>query len=253
MDTNKAKSYFWVLLDVLIVCMVLNSLFIVGPVVQRFGSSLGVARTVNVSAEGKTIATPDVALSSFSVVSRGVDPEALSVANNKKVSAVVDFLKSEGISSKDIQTTGYNLSPDYRYDPKEERSYITGYTFTQTVSVKMRDFKKVPEILGGITPLGVNQIGGINFSVDEPEKFLAIARADALAKARAKAGELAAQAGASLGKVVNIGEYTSIPVPYYADAFGKGGGISAAATSLPTIEAGTSEIRDQVTVTYEIE
>jgi len=252
MDTNKAKAYFWVLLDVLIVGLVLNLVFFVMPAVGRFGASLGSARTISVSAEGKTITTPDIALSSFSVVSRGTDPEALSDANNRKVSAVVEFLKSEGLDVKDIQTTGYNLSPDYRYDDKEQRSYITGYTFTQTVSAKMRDFKKIPKILGGLTPLGVNQIGGITFSVEDPEKFLAIARAEALSKARVKASELAAQAGAKLGKVVNIGEYYASPVPYFAEAYGRGGALASSAPTEPTIEPGTSEIRDQVNVTYEL-
>ncbi len=252
MDTNKAKNYFWVFLDILIAGIILNLILFVMPTIRNFGNSLGVARTVTVSADGKTVATPDIALSSFSVVSRGVNPEVLSATNNKKISSVIDFLKSEGIEGKDIQTTGYNLSPDYRYDPKEERSYITGYTFTQAVSVKMRDFKKIPAILGGLTPLGVNQIGGITFSVEEPEKFLAIARADAIKKAGDEAFQMAELSGARLGRVVSIGEHSSIPVPYYAEAFGRGGGIDVAAQVTPEIEPGMSEIRDQVTVTYEL-
>lgn len=249
MDTNKLKNYFWVLLNVLIVGIIANLVFFVMPTIRNFGNSLAAARTITVSAEGKTIAVPDIALSSFSVVSRGADPGALSNTNNKKISAVIDFLKSEGLESKDIQTTGYNLSPDYQYEPKTGRSSIVGYVFTQTVSVKMRDFKKIGTMLGGLMPLGVNDIGGISFNVEEPEKFLAIARAEALAKARMKADEMAAQAGAALGRVVNISEYSS-PTPYYADSYGRGGGVQSAA--VPTIEPGTSEIKDQVTVIYEL-
>ncbi len=252
MDTNKAKSYFWVLLDVLVAGIILNLIFFVMPTIRQLGSSLGVARTVSVSAEGKTTAVPDVALSSFSVVSRGSDPGVLSDKNNRIISAVVDFVKSQGVLSKDIQTTGYDLAPNYVYNPKTGQNSIDGYTFTQTVTVKMRDFSKISDILGGLTPLGVNQIGGITFNIDEPEKFLAIARADALAKARTKAGEMVAQTGAGLGKVVSIGEYSTVPIPYAAEAFGRGGAMTAPTAIAPTIEPGTSEIRDQVTVVYEI-
>ena len=158
---EKAKKYFWILLDVLILGAVVNLVFFVMPAVNRYGRSLVASRTMFVSAEGKTFVTPDIAESSFSVVSRGKNPDELSDANNQKVVAVVDFLKSAGLDGKDIKTTSYNLSPDYQYDPQTQRNFITGYTMTQTVSVKIRDLKKVAGIIGGLTPLGVNQIGGI--------------------------------------------------------------------------------------------
>lgn len=252
MDTNKPKAYFWLLLDVLIAGLIVNLVFFVMPTVKRFGNSLAPVRTITVSAEGKALTTPDLALSSFSVISRGADPETIADTNNKKITAVISFLKSLGTENKDVQTTAYNLSPDYKYDPDTQRSFITGYTLTQTVSVKMRDFKKVPKILAGITPLGVNQIGGISFVVEEPEKFLAIARTEAIAKARAKAEKMARETGTSLGSIVTIGEYSSIPrpVPYYAAAARSAETVSVAA---PTIEPGETEIRNQVTVTYELQ
>lgn len=250
---NKAKTYFWVLLDILIVGIILNLVFFVMPAIQRFGNSLAPTRTVTVSAEGKTTATPDLAEASFSVLSRGQNPADLADANNKKMSAVINFLKSEGLADKDIKTTAYNLSPDYKYEPKTERSIITGYTFTQTVSVKMRDFKKVPEIIGGLTPLGINQISGINFSVEEPEKFLAVARADAFGKAQAKAAEMAKENGVRLGRVVNISESQNVPVPYYRMMSAPSAEVAVPSVNTPTIESGAQEVTAQVSLTYELE
>jgi len=251
---DRSKQYFWVLLDVLVVGIIINLAFFVMPAVNKFGNSLVPVRTMTVSAEGKTTVTPDLAEASFSVVSRGKNPTDLADTNDQKMSAVVQFLKSEGLADKDIKTTAYNLSPNYNYDPKLARNYITGYTLTQTVSVKMRDFKKVAEIIGGLTPLGVNQIGGISFTIEDQEKYLAAARADAFAKARAKAAEMASENGVWLGGIININESSS-PVPYYyprASSMSYGAAGAAPEVATPTIEPGSQEITDQVTLTYEL-
>ncbi|MBI4087439.1 MAG: SIMPL domain-containing protein [Candidatus Liptonbacteria bacterium] len=249
METEQYKKYFWALLDILIVGIVINLVFFVMPAVSRYGRSLNAARTLSVSATGKTFAAPDIAESSFSVVSRGKNPDELADANNQKISAAISFLKSSGVDAKDIKTTGYHLSPDYRYDPQTERNFIAGYTMTQTVTVKIRDLSNAAKIVGGITPLGINQIGGISFKVDDEEKFVSEARADAFAKAKRKASDIAARSGVRLGRVMSVVESQGgVPIPYY------GGGIAALAkeSALPTLEPGTEEVTDQVTVTYEL-
>ncbi len=251
---DRAKVCFWVLLDVLIVGIIVNLVFFVIPAIGRYGNSVMPARTMSVSAEGKTTVTPDLAESSFTVLSRGKNPTDLADTNDKEMSAVIGFLKSEGLADKDINTTAYDLSPDYQYNPKTGSSSIAGYTLTQTVSVKMRDFKKVPEIIGGLTPLGVNEIGGISFTVEDPEKFLAVARADAFGKARAKAAEMAAENGVKLGRIVNVSESQNVPVPYYSTMSAMGGeALSIPAVATPTIEPGSQELTADVSLTYELE
>lgn len=254
MHPDKLKHYFWFLIDALIAAVVFNLVFFVMPTIEKYGNSLNPVRVMNVSAEGKTIVTPDIAQTSFSVVSRGQNPESLTEDNNKKITEVIDFVKSQGIDAKDIRTSGYNLSPDYEYDENTRRSYIVGYTLTQTVNLKIRDLSKVAKILGGLTPLGVNQIGGISFGVDNPERFLSEARAEAFAEARAKARDMARKSGVRLGRIVNVSEYPSgpiYPMPYYRDGLG-GAGIAEKA-ALPSIEPGSEELRLQVNITYALE
>src|SRR3989338_2818600 len=250
---DKYKKYFWVLLDMLLAALVINLVFFVMPAIKKFGNAQYSVRTISVSAEGKTIVTPDLEQSSFSVVSRGKNPEDLADTNNEKVSAVIGFLKSQGLPDADIKTTSYNLSPDYQYDQNTQRNFITGYTLTQTVSVKMRDFKKIPTILAGLTPLGVNQIGGISFTVENPETFLGIARAQAIERAKQKAEAMARESGAHLGRVMNVSESSGgFPMSYY-DAYSRGGALemTSKTVSAPTIEPGSEEITNVVTITYE--
>jgi uncharacterized protein YggE len=171
------------------------------------------------------------------------------------MTAVIDNLKANGVEAKDIKTSGYQLNPDYQYDQDSQRSFITGYTMTQTVNVKIRKIADVAKILGGVTPLGVNQIGGVNFTVEDPDKYLAEARKDAFEKAKKKAMEIANASGISLGEVSGVSESSGgYPMPYMYDkaSLGMGGAMERMQVAAPTIEAGTQELKIQVSLTYEI-
>jgi len=246
---DKAKLWFWILLDVLIGFAAINLFFFVMPALGSFRDSLTPVRTITISAQGMTTATPDMAEISFSVLTQGQNPQVLADNNNSKMNAVLQFVSSQNIASSDIATTGYNLQPNYQWDRNTQRNFITGYTLTQTVEVKIRDLNKVADVLSGLAPLGVNQIGGVNFTFQDPNKFVALARADALTKAKKQADEMSAQAGVSLGEIVTVNEshYLPGPQPIYASA---GVANEMSAPVVPNIAPGTQDVTDSVTVIY---
>lgn len=248
---DKNKDYFWKLLDLTMIALLIGIIFIVLPAVKNYGDSLVSASTITASSEGKTLVAPDTAEIDLSVVSRGKNPTDLADTNNTKMSAVIDNLKAQSIDSKDIKTTTYNLSPDYAYDENTHRSYITGYTMTQTVTVKIHDLTRVASVLAGVTPLGVNQIGSVRYTIENQDAALQTARDEAIAKAKAKAKEMASASGAHLGRLLNVSEYQGTPPIYYAksaEAYGMGGGPVAA----PNVQPGQQEVSVQVSLTYEL-
>ena len=248
-DFSKLKNIFIVIFLVFLMAVVVYSLFF-GPA-KKYSDSLIPAKTVTVSAEGKVTVSPDIARLSFSVVSEGTDPKTLADDNNRKMKAAIDFVKSQGIDEKDVKTTDYNLSPKYEYDEKTKKTFISGYTLTQTVLVKIRDLGKVADVLAGLPPLGINQISSISFDIDEPEKYLSDARNQAFDKAKEKAMMMAEKNGVNLGQVVNFYEYQ--PVTYYGTKMASGlGGTDMAAPVVPQIQPGTQEVTVQVSVVYEI-
>ena len=105
--------------------------------------------------------------------------------------------------------------------------------------------------LDGLVSAGANNISGLNFTVDDPEKLQAEARAKAIKDTKEKADELEDQLGVNLGKIVNLYENTGgFPTPYYMEAkdFGQGGVGGA----IPEIPVGENEIVVNVTITYQI-
>lgn len=247
------KNIFWILVNIILVVGII--FLVLGlKTALRFMASLPPARTITVSAEGKTVVSPDIASVNFSVVTEGADPAVLSKENTDKLNKAIAFLKEQEIDSQDIKTAGYNLYPKYEYDEKRGTSSIIGYTLNQTVYIKIRKFEKIGLILGALPKYGVNEISSLNFDIEDPDQYLNTARQEAFAKAYEKAKTMAEQNGAKIKRVVTFSENSGgYPWPIFYAAAEKGGyGGGGAPTPLPTIEPGSQEVSIQVTVTYEI-
>lgn len=202
------------------------------------------------SGTGKVVAKPDIATTSFSIVTESSSSKTAQDENSKKSRAVVNYLKSQKIDEKDIKTTGYNIYPTYAY-PVGGAQRIVGYQVNQTVSVKIRDIDRANEILDGIINNGVNQVNGLEFAIDDMDKVKADARKLAIDEAKKKAREISKQLGIDLGDIINFSE-DSIGSPrplYYDKAIGMGGGGSEA----PSLPSGENEIQSSVTITYELD
>jgi len=215
-------------------------------------------RTIAFTEEGKVIAKPDIAKVSFSVITQGTQVTAVQAENNQKMQKVIDFVKKQGVTDKDIQTTNYSLNPQYDYTwcrkSKDDTRYcspkIIGYELTQSVEVKIRDFDKINIIIGGLSDAGANQISNISFSLDEPEDYKNQARIEALKKIEKRAQLLSKETSLKLGKIVSVSESGILPSPIYRDL--KASSESAEAPSAAPIETGTQEITVTLTVSYEI-
>lgn len=168
-------------------------------------------RTFSVSAEGKAIATPDVAQFTFTIFTRGgSDVSESEKENAQRVSQVMSFLRENGISSDDVRTENYSVEP--RYTSVSCRngvcppSEIEGYTVTQINSVKVRDFTDVSDLLAGVASLNVDSLSQLSFVVDDRIEYENMARAEAINNAEQKARAIAKAAGFRLGRITSVYE-----------------------------------------------
>ncbi|MDO8486624.1 MAG: SIMPL domain-containing protein [Candidatus Staskawiczbacteria bacterium] len=202
-----------------------------------------------VMGEGKTFIKPDIALVSLGVKTEANKSVDAVNQNNEKMNAVTQAIKDLGVDEKDIKTSAYNLYPVYDYT--ESGRIFKGYSLDQQISVKIKDFNKISDVLDKATSLGANTISDLQFTVDDLEKARADARAQAIDQAKAKAVILANQAGLKIIKLVNISEgYQPSPQPMY----GMGGGINTLEKSdiAPSIQPGQSEINTTIYLTYRV-
>jgi uncharacterized protein YggE len=226
---------------------------------DQFGVRAGQPiNTITVTGEGKSNAAPDIAMITFTVQQNDATVAAAQDAATKQTNDALAALKAEGIADADVKTLGYNVTPQYPVSTCPPGAMckiippqtIVGYQVSQTVQVKVRDTSKAGDVLQKLGTLGVQNISGPDFMVDDDTAVTDAARADAINDARTQAQTLAKQLHVRLGSVVSYNENSGGPTPVYAALSRDTAGTAASVPSLPT---GTNETDVTVSVTYEIQ
>lgn len=210
------------------------------------GSSDNYADGITVSGNGVVYATPDIAKLRFGVAETAKTVEDVSEKVEERIEKILDALDEFDIDNEDIKTVDYNLYPErnYKYSPPR----ITGYTNRSFFALTIRELDDVDDIIDAVTKAGANEVGNITFTVENPEEWVEEARADAIDEAKDKAKSIAKSADTKLGKLISIQENVGNPYDVnYGYGLG-GGGIEAR----PNIEAGSQEIRVNVTLRYQL-
>ena len=207
--------------------------------------------TIIVSDTGEVYTKPDLAITTFSVITEEKTVVEAMTKNTEKMNAIIAFMKEQLIEDKDLKTISFNVYPRYEWRERTAiypsgKRVLAGYEVRQALQVKIRDMKKIGEIIEGATESGANQTGDLQFTVDKQDELKKQAREQAIEKAKTKAKNLASQLGVKLVRITNFHESSVIP-RYY--------GLEKAAISDEQgaqIEAGENKIAVTVTITYEI-
>lgn len=210
--------------------------------------------TISVEGRGEVLAAPDTAFITSGVTTQGATAREALDANTAAMSELIETLKAAGIEGKDIQTSGFSVSPNYVYsDARDEHGYtlppkIAGYQVSNSVSVRVRDLPSLGAVLDRAVTVGANTISGVSFSVADPSGLYNDARKQAFADARAKAELYAAAAGVGLEDIRTISETQGYqpPQPYLMGAMAR-----EAAAPVP-VEAGELTFSINVSVTWEL-
>jgi hypothetical protein len=214
-----------------------------------------------VTAEGKVTAPPDIATVDFNVqstISKNIGD--IVKDGNTKMNAIIDALTKLKIDKADIQTSQYQLSPVYNYPVVtngvnvSNQTVLQGYQLTEGVTIKIRDLTVVGDAIQAAISAGANQAGDVSFTIDDQNKLKSEARADAIAKAVQNAQEIAKESGLKLGKLINVSD-SSNPMPIYAYASGvntMSKTLDSVAAPAATIQSGSLDITDNVTLTYKV-
>jgi uncharacterized protein len=160
---------------------------------------------LEVSAEGRVERVPDVATVRAGVVTQAPTAAAAVADNAARMTRVLAALKAAGIAARDLSTAAVSLQPQYRY-AENQPPVVTGYQATNTVAVRFRDVSRSGRVLDALVGAGANQIDGPSLALDKPDEALDAARADAVARARARAELYARAAGLKVERIATITE-----------------------------------------------
>jgi uncharacterized protein YggE len=206
------------------------------------------ATTLNLSAHGETRQAPDMATITLGVQTDAPSAAEAMKANAARMTQVIASLKKAGIESKDIQTSGLNLNPQYVYQ-ENLPPRLTGYQATNQVTIIVRDLTRLGQVVDATVNAGASNVGGISFGIDDSDKAENAARVDAVRALQAKADLYARSLGYRVARLVTFSEsggYAPQP-PIAMMAFRS----KEAADSTP-VEAGQLKVGIDVSATFEL-
>jgi uncharacterized protein YggE len=212
-----------------------------------------------VTGEGTATAIPDTATISFGVTATAADVATAQAKVTSTINTALASVQSSGVTTDDITTTSFNVSPHYTspacppgvyYCPATNQT-ISGYDVSENVDVKIHDTTKVSGILAGLAKANVTDITGPDFVVNDTQTVEAQARGIAIQKAQQDAQTLAAQLHVRLGKIVSYTDDSGNgnPEPMMAKASGI---MTTSDATAPSVPVGNNTYTKDVSVTYEI-
>ncbi|MBC7791678.1 MAG: SIMPL domain-containing protein [Anaerolineae bacterium] len=161
---------------------------------------------VATSAVGEVRVVPDRATIFVGVESRAPTAAAASASNARQLRAVMEALRSLGITPAQMSTSEYSVYPEQVFEPDkgDRTARIVGYVVRNTLRVEVRQIEQIGALLDAALSKGANAINSLQFTSSNADSArrealsLAVSRAEADALAIARAG------GGCLGEVIEL-------------------------------------------------
>lgn len=201
---------------------------------------------ITVNGESSVKIKPDEVTLNFGVETRSMEAKAAKAENDKLMSDILKYLKSQKIDPKNIQTDYLRLNSVYNHQKGKEEGFVA----TQMVSLRITDLRQYEQISSGILERGINQINSIEFTSSKLKEHESEARNLAIKSAKEKASTMAAQIDQAIGKAYYINEDMQAVIPFQRYGAMKAMDMQESGAGDPTIAPGEIEIKGRVTVSF---
>ena len=202
------------------------------------------APSISVTATATATVATDIATVDLGITNAAATAAQAQDENTTKMNVIIAGIRELGIEDKDMQTSSYNIYPQYDYN--QSPPAVVGYEASQTLTVKIRNKDLATTVVEKAGDLGATNIGSLRFEADDPTLAEAEARTEAITRAREQAVTIAQAMGARLGRVVSYAESDS--PGYYGYSLDARGGAGA-----PDLQPGEEEVIMTVYIDYALQ
>lgn len=191
----------------------------------------------------------DQALVTISVVSSARTVQGAQAENAQIMNQVQQQLRLQGITSEQMNTSGYYLSPLYSDKAADNKpAAIIGYSLSHSLNVRINDLAQTGTIIDTALAAGANQISGVTFTKKDEAQAKNFALQAAVKDATSKAEALAAALGKQLVTPISVTENNvSYSMPDYSRMLSK---VGAPETS---IIPGKIEVTASVNIIFQMQ
>lgn len=208
--------------------------------------------TLTVQGNGTVFGTPDIAYIEIGFEITDQDLNTAFNQTSETLFAIRAALLDIGIDNEDMQTRGLSLWVDERYENYDEEPRRF-FRLSNGFLLTLRDIELITTAIDAGVAAGANNIYNLQYGIADPGALEEQARARAAADAKARAANLAALFGKSVGDAIQISEYSAasygslrseaLAMADVDIGIGGGGG---------PIEAGRLSVQVNLTVTFEL-
>ena len=200
--------------------------------------------------EGLVKRAPDRAWVTIGAESRARTAQEAQRLNTDAMTAVVEKIRASGVPADAIQTTGYNLQPEFDY--ANGKQTLRGYVARNQVQVRVDALDKTGDVITAAVATGATNVSGVRFDLKDRDAVERDALRLAVQDARGRANYAATGAGVTIDRIIRVEEQRDMadgprPMPMNMAMM-----ESRAAQSAVPVEAGEIEVRARVTLTVAI-
>ncbi len=139
--------------------------------------------------EGNISVRPDMAEVIVGVITENVQLEAAQMENARITTQVIKSLIDASVEQKNIQTSSYNIRPNYDYI--NGKQVFRDYEVSNSLKIIITDISSVGEIIDTAVKNGANTVSGVTFRVLDNRKYYYQALTKAIVDAQNKAAIMA--------------------------------------------------------------
>ena len=127
--------------------------------------------SISVDADGKVMATPDLARLTLEVETQAATAAAAGQENAKQANAVLAAVKPVLGPEDKLRTLGYRLLPVHAYKDKSSPPEIKGYSAVNQIEVKVLDVARLGNVMDTAMKDGATRVNGPYWSHSRLEEL----------------------------------------------------------------------------------
>lgn len=160
-------------------------------------------RTISVTGDASLLAANDAARVSVAVEGRATTRRRALGAAQRRLRAVIASLRRNGVADRDLRTGAVRIQ---RVRVGKRRRRVTRWEGRASVRAVIRTASRAGAVVDGAVGAGGLIVDGPSFFVSDPQGVFRRALVVAFRDARAKAAQLAAESGLTLGRPLSVRE-----------------------------------------------
>lgn len=169
-----------------------------------FAQSIGGPPFIAVHGKAKTEVVPDVFPLKITLEDTSMEMARAQALIEDYARQIVDLTRKAGMEDADVTVGNLSVSPEYRYDDKDDKQVFLGNTYRREIELEFHDLDKLRQVIESLPQAKQVRLETETFKSSNADNIRRELLERAVANARETADVMARAVGRRVGNVHNI-------------------------------------------------